>query len=97
QMANAPELRATGDVSLDVPSVRKLAAWAGSPLQAPGSGFGPLKIAGKLELAGAKVGFREATLALDAIKGSGDVRIDASGKRPYANARLALETLDLNP
>jgi AsmA protein len=77
--------------------VRKLAAWAGSPLDAPGTGFGPLKIAGTVDLDGQKIAFREAQLAFDEIKGTGDFRFDGSGQRPYANAKLALETLDLNP
>jgi len=94
---NDKVMKAKGAVDLDVPSVRKLADWAGSPLDAPGKGFGPLKIAGNVDLDGQKIAFREARLAFDEIKGTGDFRFDGSGQRPYANAKLALETLDLNP
>ena len=97
QMSNDKALAARGNLDLDVPSVRKLAAWAGKPLAAPGNGFGPLKISGAVNVAGAKAEFSQATVALDAIKGTGDVRYDGTGKKPYVNARLALGTLDLNP
>lgn len=86
-----------GNLDLDVPSVRKLATWAGTPLTAPGSGYGPLKISGAVNVAGAKAEFTNATLALDAIKGTGDFKYDGTGKRPYVNARLAMGTLDVNP
>ena len=86
-----------GNVDLDVPSVRKLAAWAGTPLTAPGSGYGPLKISGAVNVAGRKAEFSNASLSLDALKGTGDFKYDGTGKRPYVNARLAMGTLDVNP
>ena len=97
QAADDKTLAARGNLDLDVPSVRKLAAWAGTPLTLPGQGFGPLKITGVADVTGAKAAFTNATVSLDALKGTGDVRYDGTGKRPYVNARLALNTLDLNP
>lgn len=97
RMSSGKAVAARGALDLDVPSVRKLAAWAGKPLTAPGSGFGPLKISGTVDVAGAKAAFTKATLSLDAIKGSGDFRYDGTGAKPDVNARLALGTLDLNP
>ena len=97
QLANEKTIDAKGSLDLDVPSVRKLAAWAGQPLAAPGSGFGPLKISGSVDVAGAKIKFSQASLALDAIKGSGDFRFDGSGAKPYVNGRLSLNTVDANP
>jgi hypothetical protein len=67
-------LKLDGTVNLNVPSVRGLAQWAGTPLNAPGNGFGPLAIAGKLSLAGDKIGFSDASLSLDKINGKGEVR-----------------------
>ena len=95
--ANGKILEASGALDLNVPSVRNLAAWAGKPLTAPGSGYGPLKISGNVAVAGPKVDFTEASLGLDDIHGTGDVRFDGSGKRPYVNARLNLGKLDANP
>ncbi len=86
-----------GAVDLAAPSVRDLAAWAGSPLDAPGDGLGPLAIKGKLEASRARIAFSDATLALDAIKGSGAVSVALDGARPRISGRLALGVLDLNP
>lgn len=86
-----------GAIDLDVPSVRKLAAWAGSPLEAPGTGFGPLKITGDLDARGGLVAFRKAKLSLDALSGTGDLSVDARGRKPVIVATLKLGQLDLNP
>jgi AsmA protein len=94
---NAAPPKIEGDVDLAIPSVRNLAAWAGTPLDMPGSGLGPLSIAGKLALAGPKISFTNARLGLDEIKGTGEVRLDAGGARPFIAAKLDLEKLDLNP
>lgn len=86
-----------GKVDLDVPSVRKLAAWAGSPLKAPGTGYGPLKISGDLDLKDKVVAFRKARVSLDAITGTGDVSVDQRAQKPMIRASLSLGKLDLNP
>lgn len=86
-----------GDVDLSVPNVRSAAAWLGQPLTVPGSGLGPLAIKGKLAVAGPKVGFSGAELSLDAIRAKGDIALDAGGKVPMIKAKLATNTLDLNP
>lgn len=95
--STAGVMKASGALELDVPSVRKLAAWAGSPIDMPGTGLGPLKITGTVEIDGARAAFRDARIALDDIKGSGEFRFDSSGQRPYAGGKLALEKVDLNP
>lgn len=86
-----------GRIDLDVPSVRKIAAWAGSPLQAPGTGFGPLKVTGAIDVKGQTVAFRNAKVQLDDITGGGDLSFDGSGARPMIKASLKLGRLDLNP
>jgi len=90
-------MKASGAIDLDVPSVRKLAAWAGQPLTAPGTGLGPLKIVGQVGVDGKKYSFTKAKLNLDKIEANGDFRFDGSGRVPYVNARLATGPLDLNP
>lgn len=95
--ASKPQMKASGTIDLDVPSVRKLAAWAGQPLDAPGTGFGPLKINGQIGVDGKKYSFTKAQLSLDAIKATGDFRFDGSGSVPYINAGLGTGMLDLNP
>jgi AsmA protein len=93
----SPELKVSGDVSLTTPSVRNLAKWAGMPLASTGSGLGPLSIKGKLDVAGDKYAFENATVSLDSIKGSGVVEVDTGRARPYIKGSLNVDTLDLNP
>lgn len=46
---------------------------------------------------GQKHAFRNATLAVDKIKGSGDFSYDGGGRVPNATGKLTLGVLDLNP
>ncbi len=85
-----------GTVKLAVPSLRALAAWVGSPLQSGGTGFGPLSIEGKLGVAGNRISFSEAALAIDDMKGKGEVVVETGGARPVISAKLELDKLDLN-
>ena len=62
---------AGGKVTLDVPSVRGLAEWAGAPLDVQGDVLGPLNISGDLSATATNVAFKGMTLAIDAIKGTG--------------------------
>lgn len=96
-VATGPVLIATGPVTLDVPSIRKLAAWAGSPLDAPGTGFGPLKIAGAVDVKGQRYAFRNAKISFDQINGAGEVSFDGGGRVPNVVGRLDLDMLDVTP
>jgi AsmA protein len=87
----------TGDVDLEIPSVRAFAAWAGQKLDAPENALGPLALTGKVAAENGRFAFTDAKLSLDEVKGSGEVRLDTSGARPNLAAKLALEKLDLNP
>ncbi len=91
------EIAVGGRIKLDVPSVRKLAAWAGTPLKVPGKGLGPLKISGELDMKGKVVEFRKAKFSLDAIDGTGDLSFDRRGRKPFIKAAAKLGRLDLNP
>ncbi|MEX1036041.1 MAG: AsmA family protein [Sneathiella sp.] len=86
-----------GTTSLDIPSVRDLAAWTGTSLEVAGSGFGPLKITGELGVNDTKYSFSKANIAFDDIVGVGNFSVDLGGKVPDIVGKLALETLDLNP
>jgi AsmA protein len=86
-----------GAVDLNIPSLRNLAQWAGTPLQAPGSGFGPFAISGKVSVAGPKIAFTDAKLSLDQINATGEVALDSAGARPSVKGKLAVDKLDLNP
>lgn len=86
-----------GAVDLKVPSVRNLAAWAGSPIAMAGNGLGPLSVSGRLVASPGRIAFTQAAIALDEIKARGDVAVDASGAKPAIKGRLDVEMLDLNP
>lgn len=92
----APRLQ--GDVELDVPSLRALAQWAGgAPLNAPGSGLGPLSIKGSLDARPGDIAFSQASLALDRINATGDIALLTAGPVPSVKGTLAVDDLDLNP
>ncbi len=97
QVATAGAGRVQGDVDLAIPSVKDLAAWVGSPIDARPNTMGALSISGKVERLGAKHTFTGARVSLDQIKGSGDLSVDTSGPKPYLQAKLALDKLDINP
>jgi AsmA protein len=91
----SPVLTINGAASLDIPSLRALAEWAGQPM-APGDGFGPLELNGTAAIVGDKYSFTGATLAFDGMNGTGDLAIDAGRSRPKLTGALALDKLDAN-
>ena len=86
-----------GAVELKIPSLRGLAQWAGSPLNAPGTGFGLFAVSGKVSSAGSKIGFTEASLTFDEINAKGELALDTGGARPAVTGRLDVDKLDANP
>lgn len=97
QITKAKGGRADGDVDLDVPSIRALAAWTGNPIEAPGEGLGPLKIQGKIAATDKVFAFTGAKIALDSMNAEGDITADIGGAKPSIKGRLDLDQLDLNP
>ncbi len=95
--ASADVVKLAGDTTLDIPSLRELATWTGGSLPPTSGGLGPLKITGKLDVAGPRVKFSGAQIALDAIKATGDLAIDAGGQKLYLKAGLDIDKLDINP
>jgi AsmA protein len=86
----------SGALELDVPSMRKLAAWFGDDLPA-GKGYGPLNVKGRTTSSGNKVSIDDASLRVDEIKGKGKVSVDLGGARPAVVAELATNKIDLTP
>ena len=95
-MTGLPPAKLGGTIDLTVPSVRGLATWAGAPL-APGPGLEKLAIKGRIDMAGPKIAFTDADIALDAIAAKGSLEVDTGGARPYLKGALALDKLDINP
>jgi len=96
QVTLAGPLKADGQADLDVPSIRKLAAWAGKPIEGGGKGLGPLKITGQVKVDGQSYAFSKAKIALDDMNASGDLRADLGGKVPYLKGGLEVDRIDLN-
>ena len=84
-----------GDVSLDVPSVRELAAWAGNPMPA-GDGFGALAIEGKASGGGDTYRFTDAKIAFDGMNATGALTVTTGGTRPKLAGNLDVDRIDVN-
>ena len=95
-VSNAAPPSIDGGIDLDVPSIRALAAWTGSPIEMDGNGLGPLKIKGKIAATPGIVAFTEAKIALDDINAEGDFTADISAGKPYLKGSLDVDRIDLN-
>lgn len=95
-VTNAKPAAIAGDVSLNVPSIRGLAAWAGKPLETAGGGLEALSIKGALDMAGKSIAFKGAEIAIDNMNATGDFEVNTSGSVPSIVASLELDKLDLN-
>ncbi len=85
-----------GMLSLDVPSVRDLSAWAGSPLP-EGDGFGPMKVEGTAKAQGDVIAFKDGRLSFDDMNGQGDFALNLGGARPKFTAVLGMDKIDTRP
>ncbi len=85
-----------GKAALDIPSLRKLSAWLGSPMPA-GHGFGPVTIKGDLTARDQRLLFKNADVRFDDIKATGGLTLILDGDVPYVSGRMDAETLNLNP
>ena len=85
----------SGRVSLSTPSLTGLMRWLG---QEPAweSGFEAFSVDGKLTVSETAIAFEDTKIRLDDTRGTGNGRITL-GKKPDIQARLDLETLDINP
>lgn len=87
--------RFTGGVDLNVPSVRELAQWLGSPLPA-GNGFGPLSIKGNAQGGGNIYTFSDARIGFDGMNATGKLSVKTGGARPMLTGGLAFDRIDAN-
>lgn len=95
-VTNAKPAAVAGEIFLNVPSIRGLAAWAGKPIEAAGGGLGPLSIKGSLDMAGKSIAFKGAEISIDNMNATGDFAVNTSGSVPSIVASLDLDKLDLN-
>lgn len=85
-----------GKASIDIPSLRKLSAWLGSPMP-DGQGFGPVTITGDLTARDERLLFKNANVRFDDIRANGGLTLILDGDTPYVSGRMDAETLNLNP
>ncbi len=85
-----------GRASLDIPSLRKLAAWLGAPLP-DGDGFENVSVTGDLTARNQRLLFKNADVTFDEIRATGGLTVILDGAVPYVSGRMDAETLNLNP
>ena len=90
-------IAARGTLSLQVPSVRKLAAAAGTPLSGPEGVYGAFDVSGQARANTKRLSFKDAKLRFDEMRGSGSFGLIFAGARPRLSGRLAMDKLDLTP
>ena len=97
EVSNDATPGAAGGLDLAVPSIRELAAWLAQPIAFEGEGLQKLAIKGQLDGAPTQVAFTDATIALDAIEGQGELLVELAGAVPKLSGRLDLGAVDLDP
>ena len=85
-----------GTFELDVPSVGKLAAWLGQPLDASQPDPGPLKLHAVLAADGAKVVLKEATIEGEALDATASGSFDDSGEIAKIVLNVEAGVLDID-
>ncbi|MEL7049952.1 MAG: AsmA family protein, partial [Pseudomonadota bacterium] len=85
-------IKASGALSADSPSVRRMAKWLGAALP-PAKGFGPLTLKGQVRANGPVYELSRLTATLDGAKATGRVGVRTDGARPLVDADLKLSKL----
>lgn len=85
-----------GSVSLDAPSLRRLAGWAGHPLP-PGNGLGAVSVTAALAAKNRIYTLSKAHIALDQMKLAGTLAIDARPAVPSLTGSLSVDRIDARP
>lgn len=89
---------ADGTVDMKIESVRDLTAWLGTDLQfGSKDALGAVTLAGKISATPGRMRFSDARIAIDRIKGTGELAADLTGKVPALSGRLDIESLDIRP
>ncbi len=97
QFDKSEAIKVSGDMKLDVPSVRALAKAAAIPLPASKGVYGPFSITGFATASLHDIRFERARIGFDAIKGTGSFFLNIALARPVLTGKLDVDTLDLTP
>ena len=85
-----------GSVDLDVPSLARLAAWAGSPLAPAQPDPGPVQLHATLVAAGSTLDLKSATITGKALKATAQGRFDGSRRPANFDAKVDIQQANLN-
>lgn len=85
-----------GTINAEGPSLRRLSAWAGSPIP-DGANLNAFQISGNVAIGGGLFSFTNAGFQVDLVRGRGDFELSQLRGKPYLSGRLELFDFDLNP
>lgn len=86
-----------GTLEASGPSLRRLAAWGGAPIQGNVAGMENFSVSGRVAIGDGVYDFSNAGFVLDRIRGRGDFTLSQLRGKPYLSGRLELFDFDLNP
>lgn len=93
-------LSLNGELDTTIRDLRQLAALSGTelpPNTAAGTIFNAVSLSGDVDGTTEKFTLADAVIEFDDIKGTGNVTLTMGGAKPFVNAALALDGLDLRP
>ncbi|MBK1668021.1 hypothetical protein CKO28_08225 [Rhodovibrio sodomensis] len=97
-LVNAQPRRIQGELDLEVPSIKRLAAWVGAgPIEAPEGTLETFQLAGTVDARGQTYGFSANRIVFDEITGEGRFAVDLTGSKPRLSGKLALAQMNLTP
>ncbi len=96
-VAMGPPRTLDGSVDLTIPSVKRLAAWVGEPVEAEPGTLETFELKGQVSAKGPRYSFAAERIAFDKIRGEGDLTADMSGAKPNLTGNLKLGRLDVTP
>jgi len=85
-----------GEVDTIIPSLRDLAAFAGSSLP-PGDNLNRFEAYGSLDVQPGQIFLDRAHFSLDALEANGNLSLDLTGSTPNMTGQIDLPALDINP
>ena len=84
-----------GTIDSKTPSIRSLAAWAGSPMPS-GKGLGPFYAKSKITIRDDVIALDGGQFGLDTMNAKGNLNIDIAGAVPSVSGNLGVDKIDVN-
>ena len=84
-----------GNIKVNTPSIRQLAAWSGNPL-AKGKGLEAFTATAALDLTEKNIKLSKAKISLDGMNAQGTLAISLVGSRPSVTANIGMDRINVN-